>query len=79
MRRMLTKNDVKKLANGVTPEALTENLEGGIGVSVDLNEAGDKVAVGLDLTGGSAGKVLAIDSTGNDVEWKEVSAGGGTT
>lgn len=58
----------------VTPEKLLSIMEGDTGVSVDMNEDNDKVAVRLDISTGSAGDVLKINSERNDVEWGE--AGG---
>lgn len=84
MRRMYSESQIENVAENVAesvvndalaPESLAEKFEGAVGVSVDVNEGSDKVSVGLDLTGGTAGKVLTIDSTGNDVEWKEVGGG----
>lgn len=80
MKRMWDDNEIVKIAKEsakVTPEALTENMEGGVGLSVDLNETNDKVSVGIDLTGGSAGNVLAINAAGTDVEWVTSGSGGG--
>lgn len=47
MRRMLTNNDIN---GAVTPEGLLNKIEGSDYISVDMNEAGDKVVIELDLT-----------------------------
>lgn len=71
MRRMYEDNEIKELAlSQITPENIETTLEGDTGISVELNEDGDAVRVGIDLTGAVPGAVLVVNAAGTGVEWK---------
>lgn len=76
MRRMLTKNDVKAMAEGgaLTPENLATVLEGSDNIVIDENVEGDKLQARLDLTGAEDGYVLTFNGSTGTTNW--AAAGG---